>query len=411
MSFLAGDLADLGKYTEITSTNVVEFVEKFVETLTYKLTSSSGQGKRKETSVKNALAADQLLRFFVDSRYKNEDVDHARIKAIVSSVDVNIRNAPEFLGICSSLYSIDSIMSTLAHAQTSEQATQQFISGGQIGQAPDEETFKILHPGKTLVALHHADRELADALFELFSYEKLPAQLRKVASDQRSSHADWSGIDLLERIFHDIDPYKTLNTLVENKFHAVQYEGSGKMSDFLGTKRKLFERLPKDSQVRLNGGKPLEDCVRKQFSMNGKELTSTTKVRYTGLTSSVIALILASPNAGVHVKGACKEILSKGNTDPQELDYTKVYSSLMVFDKLDEETTPRLLTVHNLKRKDVRTLKCYNCGKGGHRYWECKTTLKPEFQRKVHAFKEYQAARKEPRVKKKAKKDDSNQEE
>ena len=99
MSFLAGDLADLGKYTEITSTNVVEFVEKFVETLTYKLTSSSGQGKRKETSVKNALAADQLLRFFVDSRYKNKDVDHARIKAIVSSVDVNIRNAPEFLGI------------------------------------------------------------------------------------------------------------------------------------------------------------------------------------------------------------------------------------------------------------------------------------------------------------------------
>ena len=49
--------------------------------------------------------------------------------------------------------------------------------------------------------------------------------------------------------------------------------------------------------------------------------------------------------------------------------------------------------------------------KGGHRYWECKTTLKPEFQRKVHAFKEYQASRKEPRVKKKAKKDDSNQEE
>ena len=101
MSFLAGDLADLGKYTEITSTNVVEFVEKFVETLTYKLTSSSGQGKRKETSVKNALAANQLLRFFVDSRYKNEDVDHARIKAIVSSVDVNTRNAPKFLGICS----------------------------------------------------------------------------------------------------------------------------------------------------------------------------------------------------------------------------------------------------------------------------------------------------------------------
>ena len=36
-------------------------------------------------------------------------------------------------------------MSTFTHTQTSEQATQQFISGGKIGQAPDEETFKILH--------------------------------------------------------------------------------------------------------------------------------------------------------------------------------------------------------------------------------------------------------------------------
>jgi len=61
---------------------------------------------------------------------------------------------------------------------------------------------------------------------------------------------------LLDRIFMEVDPYGTIKTLIENKLNDVMYSGPGNMSDFLGNKRKLFERLPTDNQVRFNNGLP-----------------------------------------------------------------------------------------------------------------------------------------------------------
>ena len=31
--------------------------------------------------------------------------------------------------------------------------------------------------------------------------------------------------------------------------------------------------------------------------------------------------------------------------------------------------------------------KCYNCDKPGHKYWQCKTKLRANLQKKVDAFK------------------------
>lgn len=65
MSFLEGDLSELGKFGAIDETNVIEFIDKMIETLSYKLSSASRLEKRKEDSINRALAADLLLRFFV----------------------------------------------------------------------------------------------------------------------------------------------------------------------------------------------------------------------------------------------------------------------------------------------------------------------------------------------------------
>ena len=83
MSFLEGDISELGLFGRIDETNVIEFIDKMVETLSYKLTSVSRLEKRKEDSINRALAADSLLRFFIESRYKRDSMDICRIRAIV----------------------------------------------------------------------------------------------------------------------------------------------------------------------------------------------------------------------------------------------------------------------------------------------------------------------------------------
>lgn len=62
--------------------------------------------------------------------------------------------------------------------------------------------------------------------------------------------------------------------------------GAGEIltSDFLDTKGKLFERLPKKgSRIRLNLGKPMEDDVYKRFSTGGEKLARVAKLRWTCL--------------------------------------------------------------------------------------------------------------------------------
>ena len=39
MSFLEGDISELGLFGRVDETNVIEFIDKMVETLSYKLTS------------------------------------------------------------------------------------------------------------------------------------------------------------------------------------------------------------------------------------------------------------------------------------------------------------------------------------------------------------------------------------
>ena len=394
MSFLEGDLSELGKFGAIDETNVIEFIDKMVETLSYKLSSASRLEKRKEDSINRALAADALLRFFIDSRYKREDMDLGRIKAIVSSVDETIRTSSDFMGICGSIYHINE--NVVGDESTSDSAELPGARPGRRDRSRSREqrprdaitlaNFEHIHPNGILVPLSRADRELGDALFDLFSHEKLPRDLRRIVSDQRTTRREWSGIKILELIFNEIDTYKTINVLVENKFHAVQFTGCGKVSELLSTKKKLFERLPKETQRMLNAGKPLEEEIQKTFMLSGREFSSKEKIQYQGLSASVLALILASPRAGVQLKTTCKRIL--GSSDPREMDYGKVTASLIVSDKLDcEVTAPKSLAVHTLKRKTMEPPKCFNCDKPGHKYWQCKTKLRANLQKKVDAFK------------------------
>ena len=41
MSFLEGDISELGLFGRVDETNVIEFIDKMVETLSYKLSSAS----------------------------------------------------------------------------------------------------------------------------------------------------------------------------------------------------------------------------------------------------------------------------------------------------------------------------------------------------------------------------------
>ena len=389
MSFLEGDISELGLFGRVDETNVIEFIDKMVETLSYKLTSVSRLEKRKEDSINRSLAADSLLRFFIESRYKRDSMDLCRIRAIVSSIDEEMRLSSDFIGLCRHIYNIND-------TTTEDQNNRWNLEAPSTRSGPRDRSrvreqrslsdFERIHPNGNLVPLARADHELGDALFELFSHDKLPRDLKRVVSDQRTARKEWSGIKILELIFNEIDAYKTVNVLVENKFHALQFMGCGKVSELLSMKKKLFERLPTETQTMLNSGKPLEEEIQKTFMLSGREFSSNEKIQYQGLAASVLALILASPKAGIQLKTACKRIL--GSSDPHEMDYGKVTSQLILADKLDcEVTAPKTLQVHNLNLKRKIMPKCFNCHKPGHRYYQCKNKLSAELQKRVDEYK------------------------
>jgi len=39
---------------------------------------------------------------------------------------------------------------------------------------------------------------------------------------------------LLDRLLLELDPYSTIQTLVENRLNDIKYTGSGNMAEFLG---------------------------------------------------------------------------------------------------------------------------------------------------------------------------------
>jgi hypothetical protein len=153
--------------------------------------------------------------------------------------------------------------------------------------------YEMLHPGRTLVPLDVADQELADGIFDLSNV--FPEQLKKLVSDMRASRATWSGITLLDRLLLELDPYSTIQTLVENRLNDIKYTGSGNMAEFLGNKRKLFTSLPNDSQVRLNNGLRLRQQVQSAFTINGNELTTSETIEFSGFTETILVMLLASP--------------------------------------------------------------------------------------------------------------------
>ena len=66
------------------------------------------------------------------------------------------------------------------------------------------------------------------------------------------------------------------------------------------------------------------------------------------------------------------------------MDFTKCTNKLVIADKLDQETSPKQLAVNNLKRKKSQPkAACFNCKKKGHKFWECKSPLRPDLQRRV----------------------------
>jgi len=204
-----------------------------VQSLNYRFTSSKFNGKRKHEAVLLSNAADKVLRHYIDARYKNENVDIAKIRAIVSSLEPSVRNNVE---LCSYVYS---------------NGLPEPVNGPRILL----ENYEALHPGRSLILLDLADQELADGIFDLSNV--FPESIKRLVRDMRKSRANWSGIMLLDSIFREIDPYGTIRTLIETKLAEVQYRGPGYMSDFLNNKRKLFERLPRENQIRLNNGMEL----------------------------------------------------------------------------------------------------------------------------------------------------------
>ena len=86
-AFLPGDLASFANFGSVQGDNVVEFIDVMVQSLNYRFTSSKINGKRKSEAVSVSNAADKLLRYYVDARYKNENKDIAKVRAIVSSLE------------------------------------------------------------------------------------------------------------------------------------------------------------------------------------------------------------------------------------------------------------------------------------------------------------------------------------
>ena len=91
-AFLPGDLASFANFRSVQGDNVVEFIDVMVQSLNYRFTSSKINGKRKSEAVSVSNAADKLLRYYVDARYKNENKDIAKIRAIVSSLEPSVRS-------------------------------------------------------------------------------------------------------------------------------------------------------------------------------------------------------------------------------------------------------------------------------------------------------------------------------
>ena len=102
-AFLPGDLASFAHFRSVQGDNVVEFIDVMVQSLNYRFTSSKTNGKRKSEAVSVSNAADKLLRYYVDARYKNENKDISKIRAIVSSLEPSVRSNIE---LCQYVYHI-----------------------------------------------------------------------------------------------------------------------------------------------------------------------------------------------------------------------------------------------------------------------------------------------------------------
>ena len=260
-------------------------------------------------------------------------------------------------------------------------------------------TLGNIHPGCALVRLEDADRELAESIFELSSEKGFPEKQKFIIHNARSSK--WSGVELLDRLFQDVDPFVTLSTLLENKFHNVAYKGPGEMVTFFSEKRKCFEHLPKATMIRLNQGKELEVAVDENMAVAGVQVPGRKVSRYIGLTQSLVANIMASENSRLQVRQRCQDIMSRGVASASAFDFGLVSQQLIMVDKLDADKEPKsMLKVNNITTKSFKRkngkggAKCYNCGEPGHRYWDCSKELKPEFQKKVDAFNTKQKKRK-----------------
>ena len=105
--FLAADIAAIAKLGEITPANTVEFTDLVCEALMYRLKSSAGQGKRKEKASTAALAAADLLKFVIDSRFRSESIGLNEIKAAVQSIDPQVRRNINLTRLCSSIYEVN----------------------------------------------------------------------------------------------------------------------------------------------------------------------------------------------------------------------------------------------------------------------------------------------------------------
>ena len=150
-AFLPGDLASFANFRSVQGDNVVEFIDVMVQSLNYRFTSSKINGKRKSEAVSVSNAADKLLRYYVDARYKNENKDIAKIRAIVSSLDPSVRSNIE---LCQYVYHI--------MPREVNGLPGQPVDGTQI----TAQSFDTLHPGRSLIPLDVADQELADGVFD-----------------------------------------------------------------------------------------------------------------------------------------------------------------------------------------------------------------------------------------------------
>ena len=97
------DETSFAGFKSVQGDNAVEFIDVMVQWLNYRFKSSKINGKRKNEAVNISIAADKLLRHYIDARYKNENMDIAKIEAIVSSLENGVRSKIE---LCQYVYTI-----------------------------------------------------------------------------------------------------------------------------------------------------------------------------------------------------------------------------------------------------------------------------------------------------------------